>query len=113
VLEVARQILESLGYEVIACGTPKQALMSIADTSLPIALLLTDLAMPGMDGLELAREAKKIRPSMPIVCCTGFGDARSERMAKEIGIAAFIRKPIDFEHYSQTIRAAIDASPRA
>lgn len=113
VLEVARQILESLGYEVIACATPKQALMSIADTSLPIALLLTDLAMPGMDGLELAREAKKIRPSMPIVCCTGFGDARSERMAKEIGIAAFIRKPIDFEQYAQTIRAAIDASPRA
>jgi FixJ family two-component response regulator len=50
---------------------------------------------------------------MPIVCCTGFGDARSERMAKEIGIAAFIRKPIDFEQYAHTIRSAIDASARA
>jgi FixJ family two-component response regulator len=49
---------------------------------------------------------------MPVVCCTGFGDARSERIASEIGVAAFIRKPIDFDHYERTIRAAIGGSPR-
>ena len=112
VLEVARQILESLGYEVIGCSSAERALMVLRDPSVRIALLLTDLSMPGMDGLSLAREAKRLRPPMPVVCCTGFGDARAERTAAEIGVAAFIRKPIDFDHYAKTIRAAIDGSQR-
>ena len=62
--------------------------------------------------LDGAREAKRLRPSIPVVCCTGFGDARAERTAAEIGVSAFIRKPIDFDHYAKTIRAAIDGSRR-
>jgi CheY-like chemotaxis protein/GAF domain-containing protein len=112
VLEVARQILASLGYDVTACNEPKRAAAMLAEPSRPFDLLLTDLSMPGMDGLELARESKRLRPHMPVVCCTGFGDARSERIASEIGVAAFIRKPIDFDHYERTIRAAIGGSPR-
>ena len=110
VLEVARQIVESLGYEVVGCNKPEAAIEFLKDPSRKVSLLLTDLAMPGMDGLTLAREAKRLRPGLPIVCCTGFGDARAERNAKEIGVFAFIRKPIDFDHYAKTIRAAIDGS---
>ena len=112
VLEVARQILESLGYAVTPCGDPRRALGVLEDGSVRLALLLTDLAMPGMDGMTLAREARRLRPALPIVCCTGFGDARAERAAQEIGVAAFIRKPIDFDHYATTIRAAIDGPRR-
>jgi CheY-like chemotaxis protein/signal transduction histidine kinase len=112
VLEVARQILESLGYEVVACDTPERALTVLGDGALPLALLLTDLSMPGMDGIGLARECRRLRPQLPIVFCTGFGDTRSERAARELGAAAFIRKPIDFDHYAKTIRAAIEGSPR-
>jgi CheY-like chemotaxis protein len=112
VLEVARQILESLEYEVEACSTPARALEVLGDGARPLSLLLTDLSMPGMDGLTLAREARRLRPALPIVFCTGFGDARAERVARELGAAAFIRKPIDFDHYAKTIRAAIEGSPR-
>jgi hypothetical protein len=112
VLEVARQILESLEYEVEACSTPARALEVLGDGARPLSLLLTDLSMPGMDGLTLAREARRLRPALPIVFCTGFGDARAERVARELGAAAFIRKPIDFDHYAKTIRAAIQGSPR-
>lgn len=112
VLEVARQILESIGYEVVARNRAQAAVDVLSDPAERISLLLTDIAMPGMDGLSLAREAKRLRPALPIVCCTGFGDARSERTAAEIGVAAFIRKPIDFDLYAKTIRAAIDGSRR-
>jgi CheY-like chemotaxis protein/signal transduction histidine kinase len=112
VLEVARQILESLEYEVEACSTPARALEVLGDGARPLSLLLTDLSMPGMDGLTLAREARRLRPALPIVFCTGFGDARAERVARELGAAAFIRKPIDFDHYAKTVRAAIQGSPR-
>ena len=84
----------------------------LGDGSVALSLLLTDLAMPGIDGITLAREARRLRPALPIVCCTGFGDARAERAAQEIGVAAFIRKPIDFDHYATTIRAAIDGPRR-
>ena len=112
VLEVARQILESLGYEVIAQSRAQDAVELLGRPDERFSLLLTDVAMPGMDGLSLAREAKRLRPGIPIVCCTGFGDARAERTAAEIGVSAFIRKPIDFDHYAKTIRAAIDGSRR-
>ena len=112
VLEVARQILESLGYAVVPCSDPRRALAVLGDGSVALSLLLTDLAMPGIDGITLAREARRLRPALPIVCCTGFGDARAERAAQEIGVAAFIRKPIDFDHYATTIRAAIDGPRR-
>ena len=107
VLEVARQIIESLGYEVVGCNKPEAAIELLKDTRRKVSVLLTDLAMPGMDGLTLAREAKRLRPNLPVICCTGFGDARAERTAKEIGVYAFIRKPIDFDHYAKTIRSAI------
>jgi CheY-like chemotaxis protein len=112
VLEVAKQILESLGYEVIAQSRAQDAVNLLGRTDERFSLLLTDVAMPGMDGLSLAREAKRLRPGIPVVCCTGFGDARAERTAAEIGVSAFIRKPIDFDHYAKTIRAAIDGSLR-
>jgi CheY-like chemotaxis protein/putative methionine-R-sulfoxide reductase with GAF domain len=111
VLEVARQILESLGYEVVACSAPERAIEVLGDPAVPLSLLLTDLAMPGMDGIGLARECRRLRPQLPIVFCTGFGDTRSERAARELGAAAFIRKPIDFDHYATTIRTAIEGSP--
>jgi len=113
VLEVARQIIESLGYEVVACNAPSAAIEVLRDSARPLALLLTDLAMPGMDGLSLAREARRLRPALPVVCCTGFGDARAEQTAKEIGVTAFIRKPIDFDRYAGTIRRAIDGADPA
>lgn len=112
VLEVARQILESLGYEVCAHSRAQAAVDALSDKDQRFSLLLTDVAMPGMDGLSLAREAKRLRPRLPVICCTGFGDARAERTAAEIGVSAFIRKPIDFDHYAKTIRAAIDESRR-
>ena len=108
VLAVARQILESIGYQILACANPSIALKVLEDPSTVLSLLLTDLAMPEMDGLTLARESKRLRPTLPVVCCTGFGDARAERTAHEIGVAAFIRKPIDFDHFASTIRSAID-----
>jgi len=112
VLEVARQILESLGYEVVAHNRAQSAVEVLANAGERFSLLLTDVAMPVMDGLSLAREAKRLRPQLPVICCTGFGDARAERTAAEIGVSAFIRKPIDFDHYAKAIRAAIDGSRR-
>jgi CheY-like chemotaxis protein len=108
VLDVEREMLESVGYVVRAFGDPAKALDFLAEPSADVTLMVTDLTMPGMTGIDLAERARKLRPTLRIVCCTGFGDDRSEQRGFRVGIKSFVRKPIDLDSFVQTLRAAID-----
>ena len=73
------------------------ALQRIADaTGVSIILLLSDINMPGMTGLELLPKAKAARPDVPILMITAYGDAETKRKALERGAQGFFTKPIDF-----------------
>jgi CheY-like chemotaxis protein len=65
-----------------------------ADASL--ILILSDINMPGMSGLELLPKAKAARPDVPIIMITAYGDAETKRKALEGGAEALLTKPIDF-----------------
>ena len=81
------------------------ALQRIADASeLSLILILSDINMPGMSGLELLPKAKALRPDVPIIMITAYGDAETKRQALENGAEALLTKPIDFG----TLRSEID-----
>ena len=81
------------------------ALQRIIDaTDVPIILILSDINMPGMSGLELLPKAKAMRPDVPIIMITAYGDAETKRKALENGAEALLTKPIDFG----TLRSEID-----
>ena len=61
-----------------------------------LILILSDINMPGMSGLELLPKAKAIRPDVPIIMITAYGDAETKRKALENGAEALLTKPIDF-----------------
>jgi CheY-like chemotaxis protein len=61
-----------------------------------IILILSDINMPGMSGLELLPKAKAMRPDVPIIMITAYGDAETKRQALENGAEALLTKPIDF-----------------
>jgi CheY-like chemotaxis protein len=61
-----------------------------------LILILSDINMPGMSGLELLPKAKAMRPEVPIIMITAYGDADTKRKALENGAAALLTKPIDF-----------------
>jgi CheY-like chemotaxis protein len=61
-----------------------------------IILILSDINMPGMSGLELLPKAKALRPDVPIIMITAYGDAETKRKALENGAEALLTKPIDF-----------------
>ena len=61
-----------------------------------LILILSDINMPGMSGLELLPKAKAIRPDVPIIMVTAYGDAETKRRALENGADALLTKPIDF-----------------
>lgn len=70
-----------------------------------IILLLSDINMPGMAGLELLRRARALRPDLPVIMVTAYGDAATRQAAFDDGAAGFLAKPIDFA----ALRAEIDA----
>ena len=73
------------------------ALQRISDAAdVSIILLLSDINMPGMTGLELLPKAKEVRPDVPIIMITAYGDAETKRKALENGAEALFTKPIDF-----------------
>jgi CheY-like chemotaxis protein len=111
VLEVVREVLDSLGYAVTACRDASAALAQLSSGWLP-DIVLTDLTMPGMNGIELAREIRTRGFEMPIVCCTGFLDEASERAGAQAGMCAFVRKPVDCDELDRTLRDAIEKERR-
>jgi CheY-like chemotaxis protein len=73
------------------------ALERITDASgASIILILSDINMPGMTGLELLPKAKAARPDVPVIMITAYGDAETKRKALENGAEALFTKPIDF-----------------
>ena len=62
-----------------------------------LILVLSDINMPGMTGLELLPKAKAIRPDVPVIMITAYGDADTERKALAVGADALLTKPIDFD----------------
>ena len=69
-----------------------------------LILILSDINMPGMSGLELLPKARAARPDVPVIMITAYGDADTERRAREGGAAALLTKPIDFA----ALRGAIE-----
>ena len=73
------------------------ALQRITDAAgVSLILILSDINMPGMSGLELLPKAKALRPDVPVIMITAYGDAETKRKALENGAEAFLTKPIDF-----------------
>jgi len=62
-----------------------------------LIVILSDINMPGMDGLALLREIKEQRPELPVMMVTAYGDEERRRLAEEYGAIEFITKPVDFD----------------
>jgi len=81
------------------------ALQRVSDAKgVSLILILSDINMPGMSGLELLPKAKALRPDVPVIMITAYGDAETRRKALENGAEALLTKPIDFA----TLRNEID-----
>ena len=110
---LARSMLERLGYHVTLCADGATALALFQERPDAFDILVTDQTMPRMTGFELARNVLAIRPDMPVVLCTGYSNIVNERAAKEIGIKAFIMKPISKKALAEALNKAKGATSPA
>ena len=85
------------------------ALQRIADaTGVSLILILSDINMPEMSGLELLPKAKALRPDVPVIMITAYGDAETKRKALEGGADAFLTKPIDLTVLRSEIETRVE-----
>jgi len=75
--------------------------------TLPVDLVVTDLKMAEMDGLELLSYIRKNHPYMPVIVMTAFGNSELENWLKSLGVFAYLEKPIDFAELKNKICAAL------
>jgi CheY-like chemotaxis protein len=69
-----------------------------------VAVILSDINMPGMDGLQLLGKIKERFPEFPVMMVTAYGDDERRRRAGELGAAEFLAKPVDFDHLKEQLR---------
>ena len=85
------------------------ALQCVADAGgLSLILILSDINMPGMSGLELLPKTKALRPDVPVIMITAYGDAETRRKAIERGAIGLLTKPIDFALLRQEIDTRLE-----
>jgi CheY-like chemotaxis protein len=72
--------------------------------------ILSDINMPGMDGLDLLGEIKKRYPELPVMMVTAYGDDERQRRAEELGAAEFLTKPVDFDLLKLRLRQLPNAA---
>ena len=76
-----------------------------------LIVILSDINMPGMDGLTLLREIKARRPELPVMMVTAYGDEERRRQAEEAGALQFLSKPVDFDFLKEELRRLPGALP--
>jgi len=99
------RVLSGKGYAVISAASGEEALERLAREDYDV--VYTDIKMPGMNGLEVARRIKASRPWLPVVIVTGYGTPDNEMEAIELGTAGFLRKPLSPEVIEGSLDRAV------
>jgi CheY-like chemotaxis protein len=92
-------------YVLHFAASGEQALELLAGEIEPqLIVILSDINMPGMDGLTLLGEVRKRFPDLPVMMITAYGDDERRRRADDLGAADFLTKPVDFEQLKAQLR---------
>ncbi|MCI5223857.1 MAG: response regulator, partial [Candidatus Electrothrix sp. AR4] len=107
VVELIRSMLTQLGYRVTAQTDSTVAWEIFEQNPDTFDLLLTDMAMPHMTGIELAKKVLLSKPNFPIILCTGFSEMINKEKAEAIGIREYLMKPVLKSRLSVSVRRAL------
>ena len=97
-----RMEMRELGGEIALSG---QQALEMLENDVPDVMVL-DLRMPGIDGMEVLRRVKKTFPRIEVIIMTGHGSDQDEEEARRLGAFDYLRKPVDIEHLMETVRNA-------
>jgi CheY-like chemotaxis protein len=104
IVRMSSRMLEYLGYTVYPATSGDQALTLLGREDFAVDLLITDYSMPGISGVQLAKEVGRLRPFLPVMLCSGFSESVViEEGAKKV-VRTFMSKPLDMKKLAVAIR---------
>jgi PAS domain S-box-containing protein len=103
-----KSILENLGYSVSMMTDSTEAFRLFYSDPEYFDLVITDMTMPGITGTKLVKSIRNIRPDIPVIICTGYSENINEEKAVNMGINAFILKPLVTQELASKIRKVLD-----
>lgn len=103
IVQIEKQMLEDLGYIVTTKTNSMDALETFRSQPDQFDLIITDMTMPKLTGVDLSWEILQITPDFPIILCTGFSDKVNRERAEELGIQEYLEKPFDRYDFAQAI----------
>ncbi|ACN14613.1 two component protein (response regulator/sensory box histidine kinase) [Desulforapulum autotrophicum HRM2] len=106
--EVTHDILKGFGYTVHTLSSGPKAFETYNEDPCRFDLVVTDMTMPGMTGLELSQRILELRPEQPIVLCTGYSETIDREKALSIGITEYVEKPMIIKELAKVIRKVLD-----
>jgi PAS domain S-box-containing protein len=112
VLSMLQGMLEDLGYGATVCEDGEKALEIFRGNPTRFSLVITDQTMPNKTGIELAQAIHQIQPDLPIILATGFSSLVGDKNYQEFGIAAYLRKPVDFGELKRTVQDTLNKHRR-
>ena len=106
-LEMVRQRLERLGYRVLTARTPGIALEMLRSDPACFDLVISDMTMPQMTGIDVFEEIKAIRQDIPVILTTGHSDLIDRAKAVEMGADGYLEKPFDKNELADLVANAL------
>jgi len=106
--KVTHDLLKEFGYTVQAFSGGTTALEIYKKNPYQFDLVVTDMTMPGMTGLELSQKILELRPEQPVVLCTGHSESINRGKAISMGISEYLEKPVITKELARVIRVLLD-----
>lgn len=106
VRKLLAEVLGSLGYEVKLASSGEEAVDFVRET--PPRLIVLDMKMPGMSGLEVISEVKKLKCHSPIILMTAYGELEIVSEAKKLGVEHYINKPFDVHKMRELVKNVLE-----
>ena len=112
-VDIAKSTLSSLGYDVTGVLSSVEALNIFNTEPQRFDLIITDMTLPKMTGIDLSRKLLQIRPDIPIILCSGIKEPDTEAQIKTLGIKTYLSKPLTRRELSQAIRNTLDGDEKS
>ncbi len=113
VRRILRRALEHHGFRVWDAESALEALAALGSGAAPVALVLSDVQMPGMTGIELARRVRRSWPALPLILMSGQWPSELGDGGSGLREVSFLRKPFSPEQLLATMRAALGSAARS
>jgi PAS domain S-box-containing protein len=108
IVHMEKQILERLGYRITSFSSSVDALSAFKTDPSQFDLVVTDMNMPNVNGMQLAKKLIAVRPEIPVIVCTGFSERINNENAAAMGIKGLLMKPLVMKDLAEKIREVLD-----